>query len=126
MSNPYFDPSKYKLGHEFPDDVERSKLLREQQESWGFDETQLYSLDDTTLRFLIPRLILLKNIPGLTDETNARITEMIECFQYVLDNLYPYVLDNLYPYDSETFERFEKMSMRGFYLLGESMGALWF
>lgn len=118
MSNPYFDPAKYKLGYEFPDNPELSKLLREQQESWRFDETQLYSLDDTILRFLIPRLILLKNIPDLSQEINDRIGEMIECFQYVLDHLYTY--------DSETFEEFKKMRARGFYLLGESMGALWF
>lgn len=118
MSNPYFDSSKYKLGHEFPDDVERSKLLREQQESWGFDESELWSLDDTILRFLIPRLILFKDTPGKTAELNDRVVEMIECFQYVLDNLYTW--------NSNTFEEFKTKRARGFYLLGESMGALWF
>lgn len=118
MSNPYFDKSDYKLVYKPSKSDKRREVFKKQRKSWGFDETQLWSLDDTTLKFLIPRLILVKDTPGKSQELNDKIGEMIECFQYVLDHLYTF--------NNETLEEFKTKSARGFYLLGESMGALWF
>ena len=40
---------------------ERQKLFREQRDSDGFDETEIWSLKTSIAKFILPRLISLKN-----------------------------------------------------------------
>jgi hypothetical protein len=119
MANPYFDKSKYKLGyaHELKGD-KRLPKFKKQRKSWGFDETELWSLDETILKFLIPRLLLFQKLPGNEEGSIPNIGEMIECFQHLLDNLYDC--------SQEAIEVRKEKRARGFHLLGESMGWLWF
>lgn len=75
-------PAYYGCAKEVPLDDDRHKLWRKQRLERGFDNTELWNLDSTILKFILPRLEeFRKNLhgypPSLTEDEWDDILERI-------------------------------------------------
>lgn len=70
-----------------------------QRRRWGFDERELWSLDCTILKFVLPRLkVFRKNVHGYPDygaitsmeDWEAALDKMIAAMQIIVDKDYPF------------------------------------
>jgi hypothetical protein len=88
--------------HEVPVDDDRHQLWRQQRTKRGFDDTELWSLDDTILEFILPRLDefrknLIGHPPMLTaDEWDGILDRIVTGIKDRLDDDSYYIKPNEY------------------------------
>jgi len=74
--------TQYGSSHEMPMDA-RTPIWDKQRQERGFDDTELWSLDITFARFMLPRLQAFRNTPhGIKPEV---LDGIIEGFQDIAD-----------------------------------------
>ena len=101
-------------------DIEDKKTKKQIVEQ-GFADSELWNLDETIIRFVLPRLKRLKEIQkgypaNLTEEEWDKIlSEIIECMEMYLDKIYN-------KFEEDEYKRVKK----GFKLFGKYLMDLWY
>lgn len=101
----------------------RKRLFKKQRRKRGFSDDELWSLDHTAAKFLLPRLRRFKKLSlrcmdsgPEKDERKATLDEMIEAFEVAADE------SRYFPLASEKDR--EKLE-RGLRAFAEFFGSLW-
>lgn len=69
----------YSLCNELPKDDDRQELWEQQRTERGFDSTELWNLDVTIAKFIVPRLQAAKESYGIDEDI---INKIIFAFEY--------------------------------------------
>ena len=83
----------YGLSKDMPEDDERQELWKKQREERGFDDTEIWNLDLTLAKFMIPRLKEYKKSTNghpldLTpEEWDEKIDKMIVFFELIIKDM---------------------------------------
>ena len=74
----------YSYLNEYKDD-ERQEHWKKEREELGFDETEVWSLDISVIKFILPRLEYMRDLRPQDD--NCMIDAMIAgCYDYLLED----------------------------------------
>ncbi len=105
-----FDPYGFEninFSLDLSEDDERKELFKKQRLERGFDETELWNLDTTILKFILPRLKAFKETNyGYPGDFN-NIEEWTECLEKMIKSI-EQILTDSYNSDYEGFELFKK------------------
>lgn len=85
MTKPLTGPY-YGLHEVFPANDDRQALWAEQRTTVGFDNTELWNLDVTIARFILPRLEAFRNTGKESEEFVKEIDKMIIAFQAIVSD----------------------------------------
>ena len=101
----------YSLSNTISPDDKRQDLWSKQVDDRGFDDTEVWSLDKTIIKFLYPRLVVLRDLGHHTSPYKERLDKLVEMFGELHSDI-----DNVTncKYQDEAFE-----------LLAELNGSLW-
>lgn len=83
--------NQYGHAHSIPSDDPRQQKWAEQREARGFDDTETWGLDNTIVKFVLPRLkrfreVVISHPHAMTmEEWKATLDEMIAGFEQMLD-----------------------------------------
>ena len=86
---------------------DRKKTYKEQRLERGFDDTELWNLDSTILKFVLPRLKRFKECTCGYPGNFSSQEEWLECIQKMIDSIEG-ILGDEYNADYEGFELFKK------------------
>lgn len=94
---------KEKLGfaHTLPKNDKRLEKYKKQRKDRGWDDTELWSLDTTIAKFIVPRLKRFKETVNghpnefTFEEWKVELQKMIDAFEYVAND------DEYYSYDKK-------------------------
>jgi hypothetical protein len=85
----YEQPNYTGLGDTLDVDDDRHELFQKQYDERGFDDTELWSLDGSLIRYLYPRLIALQKIQKELHEPtkyDIKLQNVIDQFKIILED----------------------------------------
>jgi len=90
MTKKYYEqPGYLGLGDTLDINDKRHKQYQKQYDERGFDDTELWSLDGSLIRYLYPRLIALEEIQKTQHEQteyNNNLRDVIKQFKFILED----------------------------------------
>ena len=103
-----------------PDDV-RHALWEKQRTERGFDDTELWNLDTTIAKFILPRLVAFRDYTHSTpasltqNEWTEKLAKMVYAFEFLSSE------DKYTTFDNDQWE----VVGEGLKLFGENFSSLW-
>jgi hypothetical protein len=115
--------TNFSLSSEISQDDGRQELWKQQRETRGFDDTELWNLDTTIAKFIYPRLIAYK---AMGQNSYPGKLESVEQWNKVLDKM---IFSFHFLSGDEKFQSFEEDEWtnvdEGLALFAEHFGSLW-
>ena len=109
-----------KYGYKFEKSDERYKKFKKQRKKYGYDETELWSLDHTIACFVLPRLKTFKEHNG-SHPTGMSLDEFNDILSQIIFSLEKIVEDKYWDCTGEDLEKLKN----GLKLFGEHFLDLW-
>lgn len=107
--DPWMQPNiNFSLASTLPEVDERKELYKKQRIERGFDDTELWNLDSTILKFVLPRLKAFKECTCGYPGTVKSEEEWQNILQKMIDSIEKIINDNADDEDYDGFELFKK------------------
>lgn len=117
------DKCTYGYAHDLPEDDERHVRYKKQREKRGFDNTELWSLDHTIIKFIYPRLKEYRRIAPCCPGSFDTQEEWVDVLDKILAGFKIYLDDGGCVYwDKEAEQKFDE----SFKLFTEYFLCLWY